>query len=178
MGQEVPICWKCRRHIGAGIAPDPSGHCELCAETFAVDITAFDPSEVDDVVRPSRFSDETLRSVVARLRACYAAARDLLDANDADPHHQHLEWILGTRSDPDRDDALIDAGVSSLIVLWLEDLVLHLDRSTGGLRTLPRSGTSVTAQARRHSAARGLRMATREFADAFLEDRRSAGSPS
>ena len=174
LDQEVPICWKCRRRIGAGLAPDASGHCELCAET-----SAFDALEVDDGDRPSQVSDDTLRSLVARLRACYAAARDLVDATDsADSHREHLEWILGTRSDPNRDDASIGVGVSRLIVLWLEDLVSDLDRSTAGLRTLPRSGSAITAQDRRRSAARGLRMATREFAVAFLEDRHAAGSPS
>ena len=173
LDQELPICWKCRRRIGAGLAPDSSGHCELCAET-----SSFAGWEVDDGDRPSGASDETFRlSVVARLRACYAAARDLVDPTEcADSHREHLEWILGSRSNPDRDDASIGVGVSALMVLWLEDLISDLDRSTGGLRTLPRLGSAVTAQDRRLSVARGLRIATRDFAAAFVADRNPAGS--
>jgi hypothetical protein len=112
------------------------------------------------------------RGVVARLRAYYAVARELVDANKADgAHHDHLEWILGTRSDPDRDDAGLDAEVSVLVVLWLEDLALDLDGSIGLPRTPDRAGLRHPAERRRESAARGLRLATRDFADAFVMDR-------
>ena len=123
---------------------------------------------------------------MARLRAYYSAARGLVDARnspvpdatDSGPHHVHLDWILGSRSDSDRDDSGVDAGISELVILWLEDLAADLE---GG--PIVASGASKKAVDRRpdgrlESAARGLREATRDFAQAFrAESAKSASCP-
>jgi hypothetical protein len=128
------------------------------------------------VPSPGASGEEFRRGLVARLRAYYAAARELVDAKDpGEPHHENLEWILGTRRDPHRDDAGLDAEISELVVLWLEDLASDLDGSQGVTRTPNRAGIRHPAEGRRASAARGLRVATRDFADAFVTNRSEAG---
>jgi hypothetical protein len=119
------------------------------------------------------------RGVVARLRAYYSAARELVDAKESvEPHHGHLEWILGTRSNPDRDDAGMDARTSELVVLWLEDLALDLDVSIGVTITPKHAEGRLPAAGRRKSAAQGLRDATRAFAQAFrTEHAKAEGCP-
>ena len=172
-----PGTWICRRCGGRsdlGIAPDASGHCERCVEACEFATTR----GAGRLPSPGASGEEFRRGVVARLRAYYAAARELVDADDSgEPHHVHLEWILGTRSDPQRDDAGLDSGVSELVVLWLEDLASHLDDSTDvlGAPNPNRAPNRHRAQGRRESAVRGLRVATRDFADAFVTNRAAAG---
>ena len=172
-----PGTWICRRCGGRsqiGVAPDAVGHCERCIESSGLVIAR----AAAGLPHPLASGEEFRRGVVARLRAYYAAARELVDANDSgEPHHVHLEWILGTRSDPDRDDAGIDSGVSELVVLWLEDLASELDGSMGVLRTPSRARDGRPAEGRRESAASGLRVATRDFADAFLTNRSAGDLP-
>lgn len=168
------ICRRCGGPSDVGVAPDASGHCERCIES-----TEFRAARAAaGLPPPGACGEEFRRGVVARLRAYYSAARELVDARDADePHHVHLEWILGTRSDPDRDDAGLDTEISEVVVLWLEDLATDLDGSMGVPRTLNRAGGSPPAEGQRESAARGLRVATRDFADAFLTGRTAAVCP-
>jgi hypothetical protein len=165
------ICRRCGGPSDVGVAPDASGHCERCVESSEFGAAR----AAAGLPPPGASGEEFRRGVVARLRAYYAVARELVDAKaSSDPHHEHLEWILGTRSNPAQDDAGLEAGVSELVVLWLEDLASDLDGSIGLTRTPNRVGGRHPAAGRRESAARGLRVATRDFADAFLTDRLQA----
>jgi hypothetical protein len=118
------------------------------------------------------------RLAVARLRARYSEARDLVAA--AEPHlpsHAHLEWILGERRGPDRDEVIFDERFAELIVLWLEDLVLELDGPLLAPYSPGAAAGPLPSPVSRESAALGLRMATRAFADAFLRPRDPAVGP-
>ena len=155
-------CSKCGGRSDVGVAPDASNRCERCAELSVLETR-----------------EEFRRGVVARLRAYYSVARELVDAKKSvEEHHGHLEWILGTKGNPDRDHAGLDARTSELMVLWLEDLASDLDVSVGVIITPKHAAGRRPAEGRRESAAKGLREATREFADAFLTDRvQEAGCP-
>ena len=117
-----------------------------------------------------RLFDETRkRGVVARLRQRYGEARGASASDETDPQHSaHLEWILGAQRDVLRDEAAFDPRVSELVVLWLQDFAQRLDDRQG----------APPAEDSRREAARDLRAATTDFADAFLAPRRSAvGQP-
>ena len=115
------------------------------------------------------FDDTRRRGVVARLRQRYGEARVASTSDEADPQHSaHLEWILGAQRDLLRDEAAFDPRVSELVVLWLQDFAMQLDDREG----------AVPAQDSRSEAARDLRAATTDFADAFLAPRPGAvGQP-
>ena len=147
-GQVIRFCATCFEVFEVGVSPDPTGRCERCRDRCAA----------------------SRRGIVGRLRAYYAAAREFVDTSTfGDPHHAHLEWILGSRRRPDRDDASFAVEVSEVMVLWLEDLASEVESATGAAGRLRVPG-------RRESAARGLRAATRDFADAFLPERPADGS--
>jgi hypothetical protein len=161
----LPVSWVCPgcgQASGAGVARGVSGLCEPCAELSAVETL--------------RASGEVLRrGAIARLRAYYSAARGLVGAGDpGDPHHVHLEGILGTGSDPDRDDAGLESGIPELMVLWLEDLASDLEGTVVVPRARKSPGARPSVDDRLESAARGLRAATRDFAVAFGSERASA----
>jgi hypothetical protein len=101
-----------------------------------------------------------------RLRHRYAQAQEhVSDEFSGAADHSNLDWILGLRRDTRRDEAAIDTSVCELVVLWLEDLALELERPDTPVR--PASGREAVAGSRLE-AAEGLRHATRDFADAFL----------
>jgi hypothetical protein len=163
------ICSKCGDLFEVGLAPDFEGRCERCQETFAAQRarSAEIPGASGEVLR---------RGIFSRLRAYYAAAREFVDSKiSGDPHHANLEWFLGSRSHPDRHDS-ISSDVSEAMVLWLEDLASEIEvpAAAPGPRSLP--AERVPAHLRRESAARGLRVATREFANAFRAERAVAAS--
>ena len=174
----VPRAWVCSRcgcRSDAAVASDGWGRCERCAES--------------SIVEKARISHEdSRRIVVARLRAYYSAARGLVDARDSreldaatdsgEPHHAHLDWILGSRSDSDRDDSGVDAGISELMILWLEDLAADLEGGSTVASGASRKAVDRRPDGRLESAARGLREATRDFAQAFrAESAKAAGCP-
>jgi hypothetical protein len=113
--------------------------------------------------------DSRKREVIARLRARYGEARELVATQNPDAEsYGHLEWILGTRRDLGRDDSGLAAGVSELVVLWLQDLASQLD-SQGLPPSVRDDGESATTAAEsRRAVARSLRVATHDFAEAFL----------
>jgi hypothetical protein len=165
-GHGTWTCRKCGRRSEVSVAPDASGRCERCIETAGFERPAPGLAGSDEIG-----DDARRRQVIARLRASYAEARDLVEAERPEaPPHAHLEWILGARRHPDRDDTNFETGFSELMVLWLDDLVLELDGpvpasfSSGVARLVPAGGS-------RESAASGLRSATRAFAEAFLTRR-------
>ena len=100
----------------------------------------------------------------------------MVNANGTDePHHVHLDWILGSRSDSDRDDAGVDAGISELVILWLEDLAADLEGSIDAPGA-SRKAMDRGPDGRLASAARGLREATRDFAQAVRTESAKAAS--
>jgi hypothetical protein len=135
-----------------GMADDPATQEESS-------VLAFGP-EGEDFLR---------RKVVDRLRRKYARARELVGFEQPDlPPHAHLDWVLGARRNPGRDDSRFDVGVCQLVVLWLEDFLLELDGPLLAPRAERSVGHGMPAGDSRRVAARALRSATRDFADAFL----------
>jgi hypothetical protein len=112
-----------------------------------------------------RTAEEAERhSIVARLRERYGEARELVSS--AEPFG-NLEWILGARRNRTRDESDFDLRTAELVVLWLEDLSWNLD--SPGLRSHPGAGdVAPSSAASRQSVVQNLRVATREFAAAFL----------
>lgn len=153
------VCSKCGDFFEVGLAPDSDGRCDRCMEAFAA-----------QRVRPAAEIRGSSGEALSRLRAYYSAAREFVDARvSGDSHHAHLEWILGSRSHPDRDES-IRGDVSEAMVLWLEDLASEIEVSTGAAGAHPRTAGRFPGHLRRESAARGLRVATRDFANALRAD--------
>lgn len=160
------ICADCGRTIGLGIAPDSSGRCERCAEAASI------RPEERDQTGPYESADQPQESprdpIVERLRERYHEARALVVTEESEPAHRgQLDWIFGAHAGAARSAAALDARTSELVVLWLEDLIRHLEELTaaGGTTLLAdESGDSVSPSLR---AACGLHAATREFANAF-----------
>jgi hypothetical protein len=174
------ICRQCGTRSEICVAPDASGRCERCIETSGFERSAEPPRAANTLPLPDEIVDNVVRRrVVARLRARYAAARDLVSPAESDvPSHAHLEWILGARRHPDRDDANLSESTSELIVLWLEDLVLALDGPVPAPCVLGSVASQVPAGDSRETAALGLRVATRDFASTFLTPRaQTVGGP-
>jgi hypothetical protein len=111
---------------------------------------------------PMVAGDTEKRRIVARLRDRYSRARKLV--SPAEPYG-NLEWILGVRRDPSRDAISVDLSIAELVVLWLQDLAMELDR-----RILPETAgdASATGDSAHGAAAHDLRVATSDFASAFL----------
>lgn len=151
-------CRHCGRRATAGTA-EGATRCEHCAGNSGAELEAHSTPPEHDVRR---------REVVARLRERYGAARDLIPS-EPPPYAQsfgHLEWILGSQRNPDDDGAALGPEVSQLVVLWLEDLVLELDNPP--FAGLVDSGGGPASTAGRRAAATGLRTASHDFAEAFL----------
>lgn len=150
-------CKSCHRRMAVGVAPDPSGNCERCAELAIVARVSASPEVPERVMTTDE--DSPRRAIVDRLRRRYEEAKRVVAAEPPpETDHSHLDWILGSRRSPDRNDAEFDTEISELVVLWLDDLVRQLDGWSSP------SDTSC-------SAVRDLRSATREFAQAFLAPR-------
>ncbi|HYX20501.1 MAG TPA: hypothetical protein VFA98_06605 [Thermoanaerobaculia bacterium] len=106
--------------------------------------------------------------MVERLRERYHEARALVAAEESDPTHRgQLDWIFGIHGEEAHRPAALDARTSELVVLWLEDLIRHLDELADAGDASLSVGEPVSAISPGHRAARGLHAATREFADAF-----------
>jgi hypothetical protein len=112
-------------------------------------------------------ADARKRGIVARLRERYGEAREfiLTEPPPEDRAHLHLEWILGGQNGPVPAGASLDTEVSELVVLWLEDLARELDDQA----SFPGADRGAAKpKGVRRAAAEGLRSATREFAEEFL----------
>jgi hypothetical protein len=191
--EKPAICAVCGRTIDRGVAPDLSGRCERCAESAPVrsddrgrrervrslssprkrrpapNLYASPRKE-----RPDPERDETLDqrrpnarrdAALERLRQRYCEARALIATDESDPDHRaQLDWIFGIDDDDARGTASLDARTSELVVLWLEDLVRHLEE-LAAWGPDPRDPGNPASPSQR--AARGLHAATREFADAL-----------
>jgi hypothetical protein len=147
-GPNRPICRTCGRQIDRGVAPAGAGNCERCGEEAS----------------PRDGADSRRRGIVERLRGRYAEAQEwvIADSGSSSPH-ANLEWILGSRRGAG-DGASIGTSVSELVVLWLEDLALELEHPE-----VADSGRGGEGSPARRAAAEELRVATRDFADAFLD---------
>lgn len=155
-GPNRPSCRSCGRPIDRGVAGG-AGNCERCSE----DASAL------------RGAESRRRGIVERLRGRYAEAQEWVVPDSGSPSpHANLEWILGARRGAGWDGAALDASVSELVVLWLEDLAVDLERRE--IADSARGGEGLPA---RRAVAEELRIATRDFADAFL-DSQADGCPS
>lgn len=165
MERENPaICADCGRTIEHGVAPDLSGRCERCAERAS--IPPGDPGG-NPHDTPDQPWEPPPGTVIDRLRRSYHEARALVGTDASEPTHRgQLDWIFGVQGDDARRQSTLDARTSELVVLWLEDLIRHLEAlaETGGASLAGEQNLPAT---RSQSAARGLHAATREFADAF-----------
>ena len=147
-------CPHCGRRVETAVVAGGILTCEFCNE--ASDATP----EAASTPRPE---DATRRNgVVTRLRERYGEARKFVLSEPPldDRAHDHLEWILGKRSNPEIAGTALDTEVSELIVLWLQDLARELDD--------PASVPGASGAGVRLAAADGLRAATRDFAEEFL----------
>jgi hypothetical protein len=160
------VCRNCGRRNKTVAAAGGAQTCEYCTEVTGGPVVG--PPDAGVAGEPSgaqslRFLDETRkRGVVARLRQRYGEARGDSTRKESDPQHSaHLEWILGAQRDLARDEAAFDPRVSELVVLWLQDLAQQLDDR----------GDVPPAEDSRREAARDLRTATTDFAEAFLTPR-------
>jgi hypothetical protein len=157
----VPREWTCSHCALRHEAAEGTTRCELCGGVLSGSPEAL----------PTRsFEDGRKRATLARLRERYSEARGLvpweppLDTES----FSHLEWILGAQRNTQHDETAWRAGVSDLVVLWLQDLARELD-DQASVPWTPGSGAGAASTAAvRHAAADGLRTATRDFAEAFL----------
>jgi len=166
------ICADCGRILGLGIAPDSSGRCERCAE--APSIRPEDRDRTDPYESADQPEESPRDPIVERLRERYYEARALVATGESEPAHRgQLDWIFGVHAGDARSAAVLDARTSELVVLWLEDLIRHLEELTaagGPLLLAEEPGDSASPSLR---AAHELHAATREFASAF---RRAMGA--
>ena len=170
MKREDPaICADCGRTVEHGVALDLSGRCERCGESASIRPADRNPTGPDE--SPERSRESRRDDAVDRLRERYHEARALVAKEDAEPIHRgQLDWIFGVHGADDRRKAPLDARASELVVLWLEDLIRHLEElagNDGDGGDLPAEEPGSTALHPSQRAARGLHAATREFADAF-----------
>ena len=166
------VCRNCGRRNKTVAVAGGAQTCEYCTEVTGGPVVASSRAAV--VGEPSgaaavRLLDDTRkRGVVARLRQQYGEARGASAPEESDPQHSaHLEWILGAQRDLLRDEAAFDPRVSELIVLWLQDFAQRLENRED----------APPAEDSRREAARDLRAATTDFAEAFLVPRRRVGQP-
>ena len=139
-----PCCRTCGRKIDSGVAPGAAGNCERCREESGSVLGA----------------ESRRRGVVQRLRGRYAEAQEWIIPGVSPSPHSQLEWILGVRSSR-RDDAALETSLCELVVLWLEDLALELEHRDAAKPVVAAPGRLVAAEE--------LRVATRDFAEAFLD---------
>jgi hypothetical protein len=76
--------------------------------------------------------------------------------------HANLDWLIGSSERPGFEPADIDADMAQVALLWLQDLARELDGAA------PPTVVSGGGGGDRQGAARGLRTATDDFAEAFL----------
>jgi hypothetical protein len=161
-GQSEWTCRHCGRRNETAVVAGETVTCEFCNETSDPRTEAPSPPPPEDATRRN--------GVVTRLRERYGEARKFVLSEPPmdDRAHDHLEWILGKRSNPEIAGTALDTEVSELVVLWLQDLARELDNpaSFPGASGSDR-GAGSTAGVRR-TAADGLRAATRDFAEEFL----------
>jgi hypothetical protein len=157
--EDRAICAGCGQTIEHGVAPDRAGLCERCAES--------NPPEQRDATAPDDAEDPRRDAAVRRLRESYHEARSFVSREESDPTHRgQLDWILGYDGDDGRAGRPLDGRTSQLVVLWLEDLIRHLEELAPADVIQP-AAEPESPTSRRHRAARGLQDATREFADSF-----------
>ncbi len=107
------------------------------------------------------------RTVLARLRKRYDEAREMASPDES---HANLDWLIGSSERPGFVPAEIDVDMAQVALLWLQDLARELDGAA-----IPTAVPAAEEQDR-EGAARGLRTATDDFAEAFLPTPDSAGS--
>lgn len=140
--------WTCRRcgRSKETELPEEQRRCDECADSVQ-------PPSGDASWEGER------RTVLARLRKRYDEVREMASPQE---HHSNLDWLIGSSERPGFEPADIDVGMAQVALLWLQDLARELDGEA-----LPTVGSVAGGQDRR-GGARGLRTATRDFAQAFL----------
>ena len=161
-GQRKWTCRHCGRRSETAVVAGGIVTCEFCNEASSAKPEAPSAPRLEDATRRT--------GVVTRLRERYGEARKFVLSEPPldDRAHDHLEWILGKRSNPEIAGTALDTEVSELIVLWLQDLARELDDPTSfpeASGTEPGAGSTAGV---RLAAADGLRAATRDFAEEFL----------
>jgi len=159
--QDRAVCAGCGQTIEISVAPNRRGLCERCAELAP--FLADDPALLQSVETAGAAHLRRRNSAVGRLRERYHEARALSPSDPEDSHHINLDWILGSDAGDGRG-APFDERASALVVLWLEDLLRELDVAVAAAAPV----AAGSPEPRRDAAARRLRSATRDFADAFL----------
>ncbi len=158
-------CRNCGRRNKTAVGAEGPVQCEYCTE-----VSGANPTEVP----PRQFVDGAgKREVVARLRERYGEALELISPEqpqEARPF-AHLAWILGEQRNIDHDEAAFSTAISELVVLWLQDLALELDSDGLAPRARNSDGGVASTANPRQAAAQDLRIATRDFANAFLSSR-------
>ncbi len=104
------------------------------------------------------------RQALARLLKRYDQAREFVSPGEP---YANLEWILGPKRDPNRDAADLDAKMIELVALWLQDLVVEVDRVSSSELTGAADESAPSAYQARRSTARSLRAAAKGFVVAF-----------
>ena len=162
-------CKNCGQRNKTVVAADGTVKCEYCTDVMRIppvkarqDQTS---GRLPEASARELVDDRYKRQVVARLREQYGEAREL--ASMAEPY-ANLEWILGARRNRDRDEAAFDTGISELVVLWLQDLAVELDSEVAPPHAARTDEMAISAVQSRQAVAQSLRVATREFAVAFL----------
>jgi hypothetical protein len=138
--------------------------CRSCGRTKETELHP-EQGRCDECARPvqSRPGDaaweQERRTVLVRLRERYDEVRRMVSLEEP---HSNLDWLIGSSDRPDFEPADIDADMAQVAVLWLQDVARELDGEA-----LPTVG-AIAGGHDRPGAARGLRTATEDFAEAFL----------
>jgi hypothetical protein len=138
-------CRSCGRTKETELRPE-QGRCDECAQGV--------PSRPGDAAW-----EQERRTVLVRLRERYNEVRQMVSLEEP---HSNLDWLIGSSGRPEFEPADIDADMAQVAVLWLQDVARELDGEA-----LPTVGPVAGGQDR-PEAARGLRTATADFAEAFL----------
>ena len=139
-------CRKCGRSKETGL-PEERGRCDECAG----------PVEIPPGAAIGEEGER--RTVLARLKQRYDEAREM--ASSEEPH-ANLDWLIGSSERPGFEPADFDVTTAQVALLWLQDLARELDGEA-----LPAVRSAAGGQDRQ-GAARGLRTAIEDFAEAFL----------
>ena len=136
--------------------PEGQGRCAECAAAVL-------PAPGDP------FREGERRTVLARLRERYAEVRAMASAEEP---HANLDWLIGSSPRPGFVPGSMDVERAQVVLLWLQDLTRELEDEAP-----PMAGAAARGPDRQ-GAARGLRTATKDFAEAFLPPPPDcAGSP-
>lgn len=144
-------CGDCGRATTIA-AVDATGKCESCTDSSTSSV------------------DASKRRVLDQLRDRYREARTLIPSRKP---YANLESILETMMDSDQTASYWADRTLELLVLWLEDLSVEIDRHFPQEMTGEIGDRELSAYRTRRSMAQGLRDATETFAAAF---RHSAGT--